>query len=257
MADKPYLPLYASLLFKMCMTGPDLAYVLAFLGRFIGDPSIQAWTALLMVLAYCVKNKDGGVTYGGDIKVPAFFRDCAEYRSDPEKFNTRFKQQSGLFVLPDASWKTLRSFAAFVVMFANGAIDWSTKLIRVICHSSMEAEICAGCFATKRMMLVRSIMTELGSHFTIHGPIITCIDNSATKPVSQDEGVKRKTEHFLRWQHYLRWLVMHGYVVVFWISTKNQPVDFMTKLVDKTTFLKGRSYVLNLPHLHAAFYLQF
>ena len=160
-------------------------------------------------------------------------------------------------MLPDASWKTLRSFAAFVVMFANGAIDWSTKLIRVICHSSMEAEICAGCFATKRMMLVRSIMTELGSHFTIHGPIITCIDNSATKPVSQDEGVKRKTEHFLRWQHYLRWLVMHGYVTVFWISTKNQPVDFMTKLVDKTTFLKGRSYVLNLPHLHAAFYLQF
>lgn len=111
----------------------------------------------------------------------------------------------------------------------------------------MEAEICAACFASKRMMLVRSILLELGDSFMISGPIITCIDNSATKPVAQDEGVKRKTEHFMRWQHHLRWCVMNGYVVVFWISTKNQPVDMLTKVLDKTTTLKGRAFLMNLP----------
>ena len=248
MAGKPYLPLYASLLFKMCMTGPDLCYPLASLGRFIGDPSRKAWNALLFVLAYTVKNREIGVTYGGDIRVPEFFRDSAQYRTDPQSYASRFQLQHGLFAIPDASWKVLRSFGGFVVMFANGAVDWSTKLIRVICHSSMEAEICAGCFAGKRMMLVRSIMTELGDRFIIKGPIIICIDNEATLPVSKDEGVKRKTEHFLRWQHYLRYLVMHGFAIVFWVSTKKQPVDFMTKIIDKTSTLKGRAFVMNIPH---------
>ena len=148
-------------------------------------------------------------------------------------------------------------------MLANGAVDWASKLIKVVCHSSMETEIAAGCFAAKRYMLVRQIINEVHDQrpkdvgvlkFDLHitGPIIICIDNSATKDHTQDEGVKPKTEHFLRWQHYLRWCVMMGYAVVFWVNTKNQPVDFLTKIVDQTTTLRGRSVITNIPHKHNA-----
>ena len=35
------------------------------------------------------------------------------------------------------------------------------------------------------------------------------IDNSACESLTRNVGVSKPTEHFLRWQHYLRWLVYH------------------------------------------------
>ena len=261
MKEFPYMSLYASLLFTMCMTCPDIAFALAGLGRYIGDPSLAAWAALIQVLAYVVKHKSDGLTFGGPISAPSFFNDAAEYRRSPSIWITAFVANLGLYVVSDASWKVNHTYAGFVVMFVNAAVDWASKLVKVICHSSMESEIASGCFAGKRYMLIRSLVNEICSMCKvtqamitqIRGPIIFCIDNSATKDHTQDEGVKAKTEHFLRWQHYLRWLVSHGYAVVFWVATKNQPVDFMTKPVDLTTFLRGRAIVVNIPYKHACY----
>ena len=263
MKDLPFMSLYASLLFNMCMTGPDVAYPLANLGRYITDPSLAAWNALCRILLFVHKHETDGITYGGRISIPAFFMDASEYRRNPSLWNDSVIANLGLYILPDASWKVSRAFAGFAVMLGNAAVDWACKLVRVLAHSSMEMEIAAGCFAGKRYMLIRSVINEIHSRrpsnvqpalkLHITGPIIFCIDNSATKDHTQDEGVKPKTEHFLRWQYYLRWLVSMGYGVVFWVATKNQPVDFMTKIVDQTTFLRGRAVVMNIAFGHAMY----
>ena len=44
-------------------------------------------------------------------------------------------------------------------MANNAAIDWSAKLLKVKA-SSAEAEMSAGCLATKRILFVRNVMTE-------------------------------------------------------------------------------------------------
>ena len=63
------------------------------------------------------------------------------------------------------------------------------------------------------------------------------IDNTAADDLTKKYGVTPKTAHFLRWQHYLRWLVMHNYVEVIFVGTKDQLADILTKVVDISTFL--------------------
>ena len=53
------------------------------------------------------------------------------------------------------------TYAGHVIFMCGGAIDWACKLVRVICHSSSEAEICAGCFAAKRLQFIRSLLNEM------------------------------------------------------------------------------------------------
>ena len=81
---------------------------------------------------------------------------------------------------------------------------------------------------------------ELGFGVGVKGPFVYLIDNKACGPLTANEGVSKKTEHFLRWQHYLRWLVYHRLAVVIWISTKEMTADMMTKSIDQTTYLKHK-----------------
>ena len=86
----------------------------------------------------------------------------------------------------------------------------------VICHSSAEAEIAAGCMAGKRMQFIRALINEMAEHGAgdgIKGALIYLIDNSACESLTRNVGVSKPTEHFLRWQHYLHWLVYHKYAV--------------------------------------------
>ena len=134
----------------------------------------------------------------------------------------------------DASW-LLRSPAGYIVFLCNGPIDWASKLIRVICHSSSEAEISAGCMLGKRNVFIVQLLAEF--KVRVDSPPIQLIDNSATEDLCNKFGVTPKTAHFLRWQHYLRWLVKNRYVEIAFVGTKDQLADIMTKVVDYSTFL--------------------
>ncbi len=50
----------------------------------------------------------------------------------------------------------------------------------------------------------------------------------------------------MRWQHYLRYLVTHRHLVLSFVRTHEQPADVLTKVTDKTTFLKARKFMLNM-----------
>lgn len=114
-------------------------------------------------------------------------------------------------------------------MLCNGPIDWSSKLIRVLCHSSSEAEIGASCALGKRAVFIRLIMGEFYIKF---GKFILLIDNTAAIDLSKKLGVGTRTAHFLRWQHYLRWLVLHGYIELIFVGTKDQLADLFTKVLE-------------------------
>ena len=53
-----------------------------------------------------------------------------------------FVEKGGLYATSDASW-LLRSICGYIIMMANGPLDWTSKVVHVICHSSSEAEIAA------------------------------------------------------------------------------------------------------------------
>ena len=227
MRSKPFLPALATLMYIAFWTYPHIMYHCSFLGQFMHYPGLNAYFAVLDLIIYCYRNKDIDVIVYtiGHYTMP---------RCIPESKRTFFNNCFGAHAFCDASW-LLRSVSGYVIMMCNGPVDWSSKLIRVICHSSSEAEIASGCFSGKRTVFLVQLLGEFGVKFG--GKMIMLIDNTAAMDLSQKLGVQTRTAHFLRWQHYLRWLVLHQYVELYFVPTKEQLADIFTKVLDMSTYL--------------------
>ena len=165
------------------------------------------------------------IIYGGVPTIPAAI---------PRRRHQDFMKSLGLHMYTDASW-LLRSPAGFIIFFCAGPIDWSARLIRVICHSTAEAEIAAGCMGGKRMIFITQLLGDF--KIKLAGPAMILIDNTATEDLCNKFGVTPKTAHFLRWQHFLRWMVINHWAEIIFVGTKDQLADIMTKVVDYNTFL--------------------
>ena len=130
-----------------------------------------------------------------------------------------------------------KTYAGFYIFLCGAVVDYGSVLIRVICHSSAEAEISAACIAGKRVMFISNLLREL--EHDIVAPIPFFIDNSATEQLTRKNAATKKTEHFLRWQHYMRYLVNHSHTKVFFVRDENQLADAATKMVNLTKFAKS------------------
>ena len=135
-------------------------------------------------------------------------------------------------------------------MFYNGPLDWSVRIIKVICHSSAEAEIAAGCMMGKRIPFIRQLLSDC--MFKLDKPIIIFLDNTAALALIEKMGASPKTAHFLRWQFYLRYLTVHKHVVPFFAPTKEMLADPMTKVVDLPTLTRFLEYACNTQNIFVA-----
>ena len=121
------------------------------------------------------------------------------------------------------------------MVFVMGfAVDYQSQLIRVVCHSTAEAETAAACFAAKRTMYVLQLLRFLGHNIAC--PIGYLIDCSAVEDLSKKRGATKRTEHFLRWFHHFRWIVLHRYGVVHSVSDPEMLADILTKCVNPAKF---------------------
>ena len=88
-------------------------------------------------MTFMYQNRDLHVlTYGGPIKIP-------DAPCMPPLNPDVISALDGLKIWSDASWKVELNYAGFVIFFANAAIDWQSKLLKVML-SSAEAEVGAG-----------------------------------------------------------------------------------------------------------------
>lgn len=117
-------------------------------------------------------------------------------------------------------------------MIAGGVVEWSCRTIKVTCLSSAETETSAGCLAAKASMYIRNVANSVG--FDIKGPVVFFIDSEAAIAIGNNLGVTKRTAHFQRWQHYLRWCQHNQYVYLAFVSGKRQLADALTKPVDIT-----------------------
>lgn len=230
MADRPYLAAVASCIWIYSMLRADISFTLNTLCSVMHDPSEGAWHVLLDLISYLMHTKDIAITYSG---LPANWK----LHTDSTGLNDVAVRMNGLHCWFDASWKTA-SVAGYVVLLAGGPVDWSTKTIKVVCHSSAEAEVCAGCMAAKALAYLREIAKSTG--FSVTGPILVLSDSEAAIAISNNLGTTKRTAHFLRWQHYLRWSVRHNYITVNFVKGSEQLADCLTKAVDITSLRSFR-----------------
>lgn len=224
MRDRPYLAACASLLWLHSTLRADISVHVATFCQLMHDPSPSAWTAMLDLLAYAHYSKKASITYSSN---PDAWQCPDEYDGDKTQFNAAF----GLHGFCDSSWK-LRSLGGHIVFIAGGPIDWTTKLIRTVCHSSSEAEVAAGCNLAKSLVYIRQLISALGVELKSATPVF--IDSQAAILIASNLGVTKRTLHFERWQHYLRLCVARKVLHLIHVVTQRQRADGLTKVVDAT-----------------------
>ena len=160
----------------------------------------------------------------------------------PKDDNTFFRNL-GLYIMPDASWKVLNTYGGYGIFILGACIDFNAQLIKVVCHSTAEAETAAATFAGKRVMYALQLMRDLGHDIVCPLPFL--IDCSAVEELSKKLGATKRTEHFLRWFHHFRWLVLHRYANVHSIADADQMLDICTKAVNTAKWTACSRSMLN------------
>ena len=110
--------------------------------------------------------------------------------------------------------------------------------------SSAEAEIGAGSIAGKRSVYVRDFIGTVEPLRPI--PISHLVDNSALPALTENLGVSRKSEHFRRWQHFLRYLVTHGYTFIHLCRTHEMHANALTKVENLDAFYRFIKVAMNV-----------
>ena len=131
-----------------------------------------------------------------------------------------------------------------MILGGGAALDWGSKLAKVR-MSSAESEVGAGSLASKRYVYVRSMVGEvipLPRTASAH-----MVDNSAQPALTENLGVSKKTEHFRRWLHCMRHLVLSGFTYVHLIRTHEMHADALTKVVSRFIFYAFRRVFFGSP----------
>jgi len=131
-------------------------------------------------------------------------------------------------------------------MFYNGPLDWGSRMVRVICHSSAEVEISAGCIMAKRFPFILQLLSDM--QVKIEKPVICFLDNTAALALAERMGASPKTAHFLRWQFYLRKMVVDKFLSLLFAPTSQMIADPLTKVVDLSTLNRFIGFVFNHPN---------
>ena len=130
-----------SLLYLMVCTRPDIAYIVNVLSRYMEKPKNVHWQGIKRVLKYLRGTTDRGITFvlgSGTTELIAF---C------------------------DADWAgdidTRRSTTGWILLLNGGSIAWSSRKQSVTATSTTEAEFITLCTATKAVIHLRILTSEL------------------------------------------------------------------------------------------------
>ena len=77
-------------------------------------------------------------------------------------------------------------------------------------------------------------------------PIPHVVDNSALPYITENIGVTKKSEHFRRWQHFMRYLVNHNYTYIHLCKTADMLANPLTKTCNKSEFTSFAKACMNL-----------
>lgn len=223
----PYLELVGSLLYLSTMTRPDIAYHMSVLCSHMHDPSMDCYTSALDLLLYVGHTRHYHLAYSGSVSAPEGLSHASEISSN-----------HGFVAYSDASWHKPDHLGynmfGYVVFLHGGPVAFAAKRLKVVAHSSAEAEYAAASYASKEVAFVRNVCIELG--LDLRGPMCLGVDNTAAITIAQNRGVTARTKHFTDAIHYIRHMIDHLIVRVRYVSTRHQLADGFTKPLAKPQF---------------------
>jgi ATP-binding cassette subfamily B (MDR/TAP) protein 1 len=140
MARVPYASTIGSLMYAMVCTRPDISHAVGVVSRYMSNPSKQHWEAVKWILRYL-----RGTT-----------EKCLTFRKD--EFNLEGYVDSDFAGKVDHR----RSTTGYVFTLGSTAISWVSQLQKIVTISTTEAEYVAVTEASKELIWLQGLLTELG-----------------------------------------------------------------------------------------------
>ena len=138
-------------------------------------------------------------------------------------------------------------YVGCAIFFCGAVVSFQARKLKISPQSSAEAETAVYAICAKDLRFVLNVLGSDGMQLQTQLPVVVYCDNSAAVSTIRNAGATSRTRHYERWVTYAREQYLDLVSKPVWIETFNQVADIFTKALDKTTFLKFRGALLNMP----------
>lgn len=220
MENVPYRQAVGSLMFAMMLTRPDIAYEVGQVSKFLENPGRTHWKAVQRIIKYLIGTVDQKIMYG------SFGSVVRGKRMDPGMFRKNIL--SGYSDSDHAAnVDTRKSVGGYIMLLNGGPITWCSRSQTTVATSTVEAEYVAAFEASKEIVWLRRLLSEVGE--PQKGPTTLWTDSQGAIAVSLNPELHKNTKHFDVKCHKIRELQEFGYVLLKYVRTDEQVADFLTK----------------------------
>ena len=214
MTHRPYRELVGALMYLACATRPDISHAVGEVARFVSNPGMDHWQAVVKICRYLSGTKDYGLHFDGNIK-----------------------DASQVYGFSDADWgndvDTRRSKTGYAIFMNGGCVSWRSKLQTCVSQSTLEAEYVAANETGRELVWARGIADELGykqRSSTLFEDNQPCIA-TAKNPVIND-----RVKHIDIKYHWIRDEVAAGSLTLTYCPTADMTADILTKALPRVPF---------------------
>jgi hypothetical protein len=219
-----YRKIVGKVMYAMVGTRLDIAFTVNFLGRFNSTPINHHMNIALGLLRYLHGTTNLGITYN--------------FAAKPLQ----------LVAYADADWAgsliDRKSTSGFFTLINGSSISWESRKQSVVALSSTEAEYISLSQATKEVIWLRSLLSDLGHIQSL--PTVIFEDNQPAINLSENPGNHCRSKHIEVQYHFTREKVESGEVDIIHCPTNNQMADIMTKPSGMELFTAVRDEILRL-----------
>ena len=117
--------------------------------------------------------------------------------------------------------------AGYCVYLGNSLISWASRKQKVVSRSSTESEYRALADGAAEIRWIHSLLTELG--LTVKQPSLIWCDNVSAKALSANPVQHARSKHIEIDLHFVRDMVLSGFLNVRYIPSSQQIADCLTK----------------------------
>lgn len=128
---------------------------------------------------------------------------------------------------PAGCENTRRFTTGYITYFCGSPISWCSRRQRTTASSTMETEYIAASEATREVVWLRSLLTEI--YLPQSGPSKILIDNQAAISLSKNPLSHAESKHIDIRYHVIRERVKSGEIQVAYVPTAQQRADVFTK----------------------------
>jgi hypothetical protein len=214
MATKPYRRRIGQLLWIARTSRPDLTYQVNALARVAHNPGIAHWQASTLLLKYLAHTRDIGLVYRCDDASQLCMWSDATWAPNYGTFYDNYRSTTG--------WNSTAG---------RNLISWSSHRQSVVAQSSAESEWYAAADVAKEAEFLRNLFTDLG--MPQHGAIPVMCDNQSTIKQTLNAVDQQSSRHLGMRSHFLRQLCHTNRLKLFFVPSRFQLADIMTKVLPR------------------------